>query len=288
MTPGVVDALLVILPGLIWGASFLFIAEALAAVAPNGVTFLRLAIGLVTLSVVPGVWKRVPWADAGAIAGLGVIWMAFPYSMFPFAEQHVSSALAGMLNGATPIFVVIVASVLARELPSGSVVLGLVAGIAGTVLIALPDLGGSGGAAARTGVLMILAATVSYGFSINLARPLQQAHGSLPVVWRAMATATLITAPLGVPAVAAAHWSTRPALALLALGALGTAVANVLMTAAVGRVGAARASAVTFLMPVVALVLGVVVRGERVALVSVGGCALCLAGAAVIQRARRS
>jgi drug/metabolite transporter (DMT)-like permease len=75
-------------------------------------------------------------------------------------------------------------------------------------------------------------------------------------------------------------------LALLALGAFGTAMAYVLVAVAAGRVGATRASATTFLIPPVALVLGVVVRDERVAWLSVLGGAVCVAGAWLIRRAQ--
>src|SRR5579862_4947169 len=114
----ILDWSLLILPGLIWGASFLFIAEGLESLTPNGVTFVRIAIGFVTLSVTfvriaigfvtlsvfPAARRPVGREDRGSIALLGVLWLAFPLSMFPFAEQHVSSALTGMLNGATPLF----------------------------------------------------------------------------------------------------------------------------------------------------------------------------------------
>jgi drug/metabolite transporter (DMT)-like permease len=84
---------------------------------------------------------------------------------------------------------------------------------------------------------------------------------------------------------AAAHWYLVPMMSLLALGAFGTAIANVLMARAAGRFGAARASGTTFLIPVVALVLGVVVRNEQVALVSVAGCLVCLTGTWLMKRA---
>ena len=73
---------------------------------------------------------------------------------------------------------------------------------------------------------------------------------------------------------------------LLALGVLGTGMAYVVVAVAAGRMGSTRASATTFLIPAVALVLGVVVRGERVALLSVIGCAVCLAGAWLMRRAQ--
>ena len=78
-------------------------------------------------------------------------------------------------------------------------------------------------------------------------------------------------------------WSLRPALAMLGLGAGGTAIATILTATAAGRMGATKASATAFLIPVVALILGVVVRHERVTMVSLIGAAICLFGAAIIR-----
>ena len=278
------DWLLLVVPGVIWGASFLFIAEGLRAIGPNGVTFMRILVGFLTLGLVPSARKRIPAAAWPRVALLGVIWLAFPLSMFPFAEQRVSSALTGMLNGATPLFTALVAAGLVRRAPSRGVIAGLAVGMAGAILVAWPTL--QDDHSSLVGVLLILAALVSYGFALNLARPLQQEHGALPVIWRAQAVALGLTAPLGLPDLLAARFSTGPLLALLALGALGTAMAFVLVAVAAGRMGATRASATSFLMPGVALVLGVAVRGERVALLSVVGGAVCVAGAWLIRRAQ--
>ena len=133
---------------------------------------------------------------------------------------------------------------------------------------------------------MIMAALVSYGFALNIARPLQQRNGALPVIWRAQMVALVLTAPLGVPHVIAAHWRPDSMVALLALGVLGTGVAHVVMSVAAGRLGATRASGTTFLIPAVALVLGVVVRGETVSLLSVGGSVMCVGGAWLMRRAQ--
>ncbi len=282
-----VNWLLLILPGCIWGASFLFIAEGLDAVAPNGVTFTRIAIGFLTLSLVPAARRPIRAPDRWGAVWLGILWMAFPLSMFPFAEQHVSSALTGMLNGATPLFAAAVASILARRLPSRAVLVGLAVGFLGAILIALPGMGGGAAAAGQAlGITLIVAALVSYGFAVNLAGPLQQRNGALPVIWRAQFVALLLTAPLGVPAVLGAHWSPRPVAALIMLGALGTALAHVMTAVVAGRMGATTASATAFLIPVVALALGVVIRHERVAPLSIVGAAVCLAGAWLIRQAR--
>lgn len=278
------DWLLLLVPGVIWGASFFFIAEGLEAIGPAGVTFVRILIGFATLAVSPSARHHVARSEWGAIVLLSVLWFAFPLSMFPFAEQHVSSALTGMLNGATPLFTAIVAGFLERRVPSRNVVTGLAVGLSGAVLIALPTI--HEGRSSLGAVLLILAALVSYGFALNLARPLQQRNGALPVIWRAQAVAVVLTAPFGIPDLIGARWTLAPLLSLLTLGALGTGVAYVLMAVAAGRVGATRASATIFLIPAVALALGIVVRGEHVAAVSVAGGGVCVAGAWLMRHAQ--
>ena len=278
------DWILLIVPGAIWGASFLFIAEGLEAMAPNGVTFTRILVGFLTLALFPGSRRAIRREDWLGTALVGVLWMAFPLSMFPFAERHVSSALTGMLNGAVPLFVAIVAAGIAHRWPSRGIALGLAVGLAGAVLMGLPTIGQ--GRSTAIGVLLILAALVSYGFALNVARPVQQRNGALPVIWRAQAVALALTAPLGLPEVLRARWSPGPLFSLLALGALGTGVAYVLTVIAAGRVGATKASATAFLIPPVALLLGVLIRGEHVAGLSVVGGVVCLAGAWLMRRAQ--
>src|SRR5919198_4199116 len=281
----------VVIPGLIWGASFLFIAEGLEAVAPMGVTFARIAIGFVTLSLVPSARRPVIRDDRAKTAALAVLWLAFPLSMFPFAEQHVSSALAGMLNGATPLFAALVAGVLTRSSPSRRVAVGLAIGFAGAALMALPGISGPTAAQGRaggqtSGILMILMALVSYAFAYSLARPLQQRNGALPVIWRALAVALVLTAPLGAPALANARWTARSLGSLLALGALGTGVAYAMLATAAGRMDATRASANNFIIPVVSLLLGITIRHEQVSSVAIIGAGVCLTGAWVVKPTR--
>jgi drug/metabolite transporter (DMT)-like permease len=155
---------LLVVPGMIWGASFPFIAEGLEAVGPTGVTFIRILVGFLTLSLIPAARRPILRSDRAGTAALGVLWLAFPLSMFPFAEQHVSSALTGMLNGATPLFAASVASLIARRLPPRAVAVGLAVGSGGAVTMALPDLGLDEGSTGQTfGVVLILAALISYG-----------------------------------------------------------------------------------------------------------------------------
>jgi drug/metabolite transporter (DMT)-like permease len=258
-------------------------AEGLRSIGPSGVAFVRICIGFATLGLFPSARKPVARADWHLVVWLGLLWFAFPLSMFPFAEQRVSSALTGMLNGANPLFATLVASYVVRRAPSRGVAAGLAVGLIGTILMAVPAI--DEGHSSAIGVAMILAALVSYGFALSIARSLQQKYGAIPVIWRAQGVAVILTAPLGIPDLTTAHWSIFPLLSLLALGAFGTAIANVLMASAAGHFGAARASGTTFLIPVVALALGVMVRGERVATLAVAGGLVCLAGAWLMRRA---
>ena len=109
--------------------------------------------------------------------------------MFPYAEQHVSSALTGMLNGANPLFATLVAALIAQRLPSRSVAFSLAIGISGTVLMALPAM--NEGRSSALGVAMIFAALVSYGIALNIARVWAMAWivGMMAVAVRLAATA---------------------------------------------------------------------------------------------------
>lgn len=276
------DSLFVATPGLIWGASFLFIAEGLKSTGANGIAFVRLFVGWATLALFPAARKPVERASWPSIALLGILWFALPLSMFPLAEERVSSALTGMLNSAVPLFTAVVATAIAGRLPGRRVLVGLAIGLTGAGMVAWPTIHEDH--STRMGVLLILVAVISYGFAVNVARPLQQRYGALPLILRAQTVAVILTAPLGLRDVAAAHWTPAPLMSLLALGTFGTGAAFVLLATAAGRVGATRASSTAFLIAPVALLLGVTVRGEHVAALSVGGSAVCVAGAWFMRR----
>ena len=87
------DWALIAIPGVIWGASFLFIAEGLKSVGPMGVTLVRIVVGFAALACFRGAWKPIERRDWRAVVLLALVWMVFPLSMFPFAEQRISSAL---------------------------------------------------------------------------------------------------------------------------------------------------------------------------------------------------
>ena len=254
------DWLALALPGLIWGSSFFLIAEGLEAFEPFLVTWLRLLFGFTVIVAVPAARTPVPRERWSRLAVLGVVWMAVPLSLFPFAEERVSSSVTGMLNGATPVFTACVAATIVRRMPPARQLMGLVIGVFGIVLIASPSW--SEGSSSATGVVMILAALSCYGVALNIAAPLQRALGALPVIGRTLGVASLLLTPFGVAAVGGSEFAWGSAVAVALLGAFGTGVAYVLMAGNAGRYGSTRAASTTYLIPGVSLLLGVTFRDE--------------------------
>ncbi|MGH3444397.1 MAG: DMT family transporter, partial [Nocardioidaceae bacterium] len=212
-------------------------------------------------------------------------WMAAPFVLFPLAEQSIPSAVAGMINGAAPLFTAAIAAAWSRRLPVGTLLSGLLIGFVGVVGVNLPAARGGAGV---LGLGLVLLATFLYGVAFNLTEPLEDRNGPLPVIWRAELVALLLVTPAGL--VGLAHSTpTFPSLAAMAgLGVASTGIAFAAFTVLVGRVGSARASITVYLVPVVAIVLGLAVYGEPIAPLSLFGIALVLLGAWLSARGARS
>lgn len=283
---GAVDWGLVAFAATIWGASFLLIAEGLEAMEPGVVTIGRLAFGFVTLALVPKTRQtHIAAGDWPRVALLGLVWFAIPQTLFPIAEQWVSSAVAGMLNGGLPMFAAAVSAILLRRPPGRSQLQGIVVGFAGVVCISLPSL--QGGSKTALGTVLVLLAIVAYAFAGNLMVPLQQRYGSIAVIARAQLVAVVLTAPYALVGLGDSTFEWKPFGAVLLLGTVGTGVAFVAAGTVMGRVGATRGAVIAYLIPVVALVLGAVVRDDPVDAIAVVGLALVLAGAWLTSRAGR-
>ena len=274
---GLVEWALLIAVAAIWGSSFLFIAEGLESFEPGFITAARFVLGFTTLLAFPAARRPIDRSDWPAVGAIAVTWMAFPMYLFPVAQQWISSSLAGMINGAVPLFAAVVAALMLRKMPARIQVIGLVVGFAGVALVSLR--GGSSFDNGWLGVGLLLVAVACYGIGINLAVPLQQRYGALPVLLRALGVAALLTVPPGLFALPSGEVSTSSIAAMLALGSFGTGIAFVAMTTLVGRAGATRGAVATYFIPIVALVLGVVFRDETAPLIAVTGIGLILLGA---------
>jgi drug/metabolite transporter (DMT)-like permease len=268
---------------LIWGSSFLLIAIGLDSFHPGVVTLLRVAFGAAFLALIPKARATpIDREDRGKVILLAAIWVALPFTLFPIAQQWIDSAVAGMLNGATPIFTALVATILLRALPGPMQLTGLLIGFAGILAIALPS--AESGSTAAIGVILVVVATMGYAVSLNIVPPLQQKYGSLPLMARVQMMAVPMVVPFGLVGLGESSFEWSSFLAVLAIGVLGTGLAFVMMGSLAGSVGATRASFLTYLIPVVALVLGVAFRDEIVSPVAVTGVLAVIAGAILASR----
>ena len=262
---------------LMWGSSFLWIAEGLESLSPPVITLFRLLLGAVALALVPRTRAPVDRQDLPRVAFVGVVWMAVPFLLFPVAQQWVDSSIAGMVNGATPLFAGVIAALLLRTRPGATQAAGLAVGFVGVVLISARSITGAEGSV--TGVVLLLVATACYGLALNVTVPLAQRYGSLPVILRAQVVAVVLVAPFGIAGLAGSTWDWGAAGAVLVLGVFSSGVAFVTMSELARRVGATRGSVTIYLIPVVAVALGVAVRGEKVAWPALVGAVLVLVGA---------
>ena len=267
---------------LIWGSSFVFMAIGLDAFNPGVITLVRVVLGAATLAVFPKARVAIDTQDRGRVFLLGMIWIGIPLMIFPIAQQWIDSSVAGMLNGAVPITAAIWATILLRRLPGWRQLLGISIGFIGVLAISAPEVIDS--TATALGAALVIGAVILYGLSTNIAVPLQQKYGALPVMFKAQLAALVIVVPFGIWQLPGSTWAWPSALAMIPLGVLGTGVAFVLMGTLVGRVGGPRGSVAIYFVPVVAVILGIIVRGDRIEPIAVVGMVLVLVGAWVTSR----
>ena len=217
------DWLLLLTAAGIWGSSFLFMDVALEEEHPGLITWLRPTLGLVALIWFPSSRKSIDVEDRRSIVLLGVTWVAFPFTMFPLAQQWIDSSITGMLNSAMPIMTLTIGVLGFGVLIKKIQILGILIGIVGILFIGLPTV--SGGGTNALGILFVILAVTSYGVGVNIAGPLQRKYGSLAVLSKVLVVASVITFPYGVYGITESAWSMKAFGANLAVGLGGTGIA---------------------------------------------------------------
>lgn len=274
---------------LLWGGSFFFVAVALRDLPPFTLVALRVGIAAGCLLLVlraaglPLPRGRTPWL---AFVGMGLLNNAIPFSLIVWGQTQIASGLAAILNATSPLATVLVAHLCTRdERMTASRLAGVLVGLAGvSVMLGPAALAGPGGSVLAQ--LACLGAALSYAcasvFGRRFARlgiaPLQGAAGQLLASSAVLLPlALLIDRPWGLAMPAREVWAAVAALALLS-----TALAYVLYFRLLRTAGAVNLQLVTFLIPVSAIMLGVLVLGERLTLDQLLGMALIAAGLAAI------
>lgn len=277
---------------LVWGSSFLFIRVGLDGLSPLQVAAARMVLGALVLAViVPAMGVGLP-RERRAWAHLSVVSLFFcvlPFSLFSWAGQYIDSGLASIYNATTPLMTLAVTFLALRsERPRPAQSAGLMIGLAGVMIVLLPSVGlEAAGQSAVLAQLACLLATASYGIAFVYLRRFVSPLG-LPATTVAavqIGTGAVVLALL-VAAVDRQPLSPSPAVvaSMLALGVLGTGVAFVWNTNIIAGWGAPVASSVTYLTPVIGVVLGAVVLGERLSWNQPIGAAVVVLGILVSRR----
>ena len=274
--------------GFVWGCSFIFIKLGLDFLTPFGVAFGRCALGAATL-LAWAKYKKISLPKSGKLwAHLWVVSLmlnVIPGVLFALAETEVTSILAGIINAVTPLMTLIAIMVVTRdEKPKFYQVLGIGVGFIGvlTVLGAWQGLGNN----PLWAILVLLAAVTCYGFSFPYSRRFVIPH-KLPsesIAAAQVTTGALTLLPFFLfDGIARDEYRPGPVFAMLALGVFGSGFAYIWNFKIMAIAGSAIASSVTYITPIVAVIVGVVFLQESLFWYEPVGALIVLLGAAIGQ-----
>ena len=277
---------LVLLLAAVWGASFMFIEVAVREIEPTALMFGRILLAAIVLGGVLVV--RTGWCRAGSDVGsfwreglvLGIANAAIPFTLIAWGQTHVDSGVAAIANASMPIFVALLALRFRRsERVGGFRLVGILIGLAGVGVLA--GVHPEGGWWAVAGTLAVVLASVAYAGGSLYGQRLVEETPALVI-----ATASMIGGALALLPFAAAQlpdqipgWKALGSVA--ALGLLGTAIGQLAYYRLLDTDGSSRASLVTYLLPVSALLYGATLLGEPVTAQKLAGLILILGGVAL-------
>jgi drug/metabolite transporter (DMT)-like permease len=280
VTPRQIGAMLAL--GTIWGSSYLFIKLLVDAVDPITIIAFRMVLGALTLGVILlAQRRRLPaWGTTwGHLAVMSLLGNLLPFWLIAWSQKHTTSALAAVLNAAIPLFTLLIAATAFRmERITPNRVAGIALGMVGVGFLtgrSVLDYESSGG----LGALALLAASLCYGFAFAYARrfvrgnPLSNVTAQLGMGAIVIAPVALLVGSIETDRLAAtdiAGW--------VVLSAVGTGLAYVIYYALIAEMGATAASFVTYIIPVVGIILGWAVLDEHLAWTGFLGMALIVVG----------
>lgn len=274
--------------GVVWGCSFIFIKLGLDFLTPFGVAFGRCALGAATL-LLWAKYKKIALPRSGKLWGhlwvVSLLLNVIPGVLFALAETEITSILAGIINAVTPLMTLIAIMLVTREeKPKFYQVLGIGIGFIGvlTVLGAWQGLGDN----PLWAVLVLLAAVTCYGFSFPYSRRFVIPHKlqSESIAAAQVTTGAVTLLPFYLfDGIARDVYRPGPVFAMLALGVFGSGFAYIWNFKIMAIADSAIASSVTYITPIVAVIVGVIFLQERLFWYEPVGALIVLLGAAIGQ-----
>jgi drug/metabolite transporter (DMT)-like permease len=270
----------------VWGASYLFIKVAVEEIEPTAMMFVRLVIAAALLLpfqlLRQGFGRGVRELASAWRPGLvmGIVNAAVPFTLIAWGEKHIDSGVAAIANATVPLFVVLLAiRFRPSERVSGGRLAGVLVGLVGVAVLAgaQPE----GGWWAVAGTLAVVAASFSYAIGGIYGQGAAGAHSAPVLATASMVAGALVLLPFALLQLPdeVPGWKASASVAALAVG--GTALAQLVIFRMLRLHGAARLSLVTYLLPVTALLYGMLLLDEPLTAAAVAGLALILGGVAL-------
>ena len=274
--------------GFVWGCSFIFIKLGLEFLTPFGVAFVRCALGALTLLLIAK-WRGYSLPKDPIVRFhlwvVAVLLNVIPGIFYAWAETVVTSVLAGIINAVTPLMTLLaIMAVNRQEKPKAFQIIGLFIGFLGvlTVLGAWNGLGDN----PLWAIVVLMSAVTCYGISFPYTRRFVMPYGlkSESIVSMQLLLAAVTLLPFFLfNGVERYEYMPGPLLAMLALGIFGSGLAYLWNFKVMELAGSAIASSVTYLTPVVAIIVGIIFLGEKVTWYEPVGGLIVLLGAAIAQ-----
>ena len=239
----------------IWGASFLMIKYSLDELNPSDIALYRILIGALFVNIFVRTKEKIDKADHIKFVIVSFFWMALPFYMFGIAEQTITSSLAGLINGSTPIFVAFIAVVFYRLRITKLQIIYIFSGFIGVGLITLS--GEINELSFNIGAIFALIASISYGIAVNIVEPLIKKYQSYIVLKIVMRYASLLSLILyGFTASFKLPTPQVSLIPMLILGIGGTGIAFLTYYKLLDNVGRISSSFIVYMIPIFSIFFG--------------------------------
>ena len=239
----------------IWGASFLMIKYSLDELNPSDIALYRILIGALFVNIFVRTKEKIDKADHIKFVIVSFFWMALPFYMFGIAEQTITSSLAGLINGSTPIFVAFIAVFFYRLRITNLQIIYIFSGFIGVGLITLS--GGINELSFNIGSIFALIASISYGIAVNIVEPLIKKYESYIVLKIVMRYASLLSLILyGFSASFKLPTLEVSLIPMLILGIGGTGIAFLTYYKLLDNVGRISSSFIVYMIPIFSIFFG--------------------------------
>jgi drug/metabolite transporter (DMT)-like permease len=273
--------------GVIWGVPYFFIKITVQELSPLVVAWGRISLG--ALILLPIAWHRGAlrdlWPHRRSLLAFALAEFVIPFCMISYGERWITSSVAGILIATVPLTIALISRFFGLHEPLGALRLtGLIMGFAGVA--ALLGFGAISGPAGWAGVGCMLLATLGYAIGPLIVQRHLSGVDSSGAAAASLLVGSLVLLPFAIYAFPSRMPSTLAVVSMVVLGAICTALAMVLLFYLIGQAGASRASVITYINPLVATLLGVLILHEHLGIGGITAFALILLGSWLGTRGR--